>query len=192
MPRSDLFASLILIAFGAVVSFESWRMPRFESIGGSAYSAPGLVPGILGAVIALFGAIMLMRYLVNRKAPAATEPRVPVADATLEELVPDADDRALSQDIAVTVGEGLEQPSDARMLWALGLSVVFAAIMVGRMPFWVATFLFVFSFIVVFERRTYTDSRKTTMGILIAAAIAGAAAFAVPFVFEEVFLVNLP
>lgn len=192
MPRSDLPVSIILIVFGAIVAYESWRMPRFEAIGGSAYSAPGLVPGLLGAIIALLGGIMLMRYLTNRGKPAAAEPRVPIADATLEEFVPDADDRVQSLDIEVTVGEGLEQPSNWRMLWTLGLSVVFAAVMVGRMPFWIATFLFVFAFIVLFEWKTYTDRRRTTLGLVMAAAIAGAAAFAVPFVFEEVFLVNLP
>jgi putative tricarboxylic transport membrane protein len=191
MPRSDLPASLVLILFGAVVVYESWRMPRFENIGGAPYSAPGLVPGVLGAVIALFGGIMLLRYLVNRTRPVAVPP-VPVADATLEELVPDPEDRAASSDIEVTVGEGLERPSNARMLLTLVLGVVFAVGLVGRMPFWLATFAFVFVFIALFERHAFTDARQAATRLAIAAAIAGMTAFAVPFVFERVFLVNLP
>ncbi len=192
MPRSDLPASLILILFGAVVIFESWRMPRFESIGGTIYSAPGLVPGILGAVIALLGGVMLMRYLVNRGKQVAEEKPVPVSEATLDELVPEPDDRVASEDLMVTVGSGLEKPSNSRMLWTLGLGVVFAAGMVGRMPFWLATFLFVFAFIIVFERHNYRDRKSTLVGLFMAAGIAGITSFAVPFVFERVFLVNLP
>lgn len=192
MPRSDLPASIVLILFGAFVAYESWRMPRFENIGGSAYSAPGLVPGILGAVIALLGAIMLVRYLTHRGKAATTPERVPVQEATLDELVPDPDDRAVSDEIEVTVGEGLEKPSEPRMFLTLVLSVVFAALLVGRMPFWLATFLFVFVFIALFERHTYTSGRAAAMKLTIAAAIAGITSFAVPFVFERVFLVNLP
>src|SRR5680860_1827796 len=81
MARSDLGSSIVLILFGAVVAFESWRMPRYESIGGSIYSAPGLVPGFLGAVIALLGAIMLVRYLTHQGTPA-DEPTVSEAADT--------------------------------------------------------------------------------------------------------------
>src|SRR5690606_41664218 len=68
MPRTDLPASIGLILFGAFVVYESWRMPRFERIGGTIYSAPGLVPGILGAVVAFLGVVMLLRYLAARGA----------------------------------------------------------------------------------------------------------------------------
>ena len=54
MPRSDLPASIGLILFGAFVLYESLRMPRFERIGGTILSAPGLVPGALGALIGGF------------------------------------------------------------------------------------------------------------------------------------------
>ena len=69
---------------------------------------------------------------------------------------------------------------------------MYAAGLVGRVPFWLATFLFVFASIVVFERNEYKNRRMATRRLIVAAVIAGATAFAVPFVFERIFLVNLP
>src|SRR5690606_16698856 len=189
MPRADLLSSVILILFGAFVAVESWRMPRFERIGGTIHSAPGLVPGLLGAVIALLGAIMLVRYLVARGQRASAATAVP-APGTIGDLAATVSPTEASE-FQVKVGEGLEKPSETRTLLTLVLGVVFAAVLVGRVPFWVATFSFVFAFIVLFERHTYTSTRATVTKLAFAAAIAGATAFAVPFVFERIFLVNL-
>jgi len=196
MPRSDLGASIVLILFGAAVAFESWRMPRFESIGGSIYSAPGLVPGLLGLIIALLGSIMLVRYLTSRK-PAT-------APATVSEAVATpgiADDQAAFTsaptsggavtDVPATDG-GFESPSSTRMLVTLVFAVVFGGILVGTVPFWLAVFLFVSASIIFYEWKKMTDARSTTVRVAIALAIAGATAFAVPFVFERIFLVTLP
>src|SRR5680860_554387 len=176
MARSDLGSSIVLILFGAVVAFESWRMPRYESIGGSIYSAPGLVPGLLGAVIALLGAIMLVRYLTHQGTPA-DEPTVSEAADTPGV----ADDQAAyisapmsAEEDAVNSGAvasgaiggevaGYEAPSNRRMLVTLVLAVVFGGIMVGRMPFWLAVFLFVFVSIVFYELAAMKDTRSTVM-----------------------------
>lgn|SRR5690606_344926 len=217
MSRTDLGSSIVLILFGAFVAFESWRMPRFESIGGQLHSAPGLVPGILGAVIVLLGTIMLVRYLLHREALSATAttaeaaatPGVaddqaaniqsptstasaaaagdPISTATIDVIPEAAPDGTGAPPVA-----NLPPPSNARMLWTLAFSAVFGIFMVGNLPFWLAVFAFVFVFIVWFERPTYKDARTTLTRVVIAGVIAGAAAFAVPFVFERIFLVNLP
>lgn len=196
MPRSDLGASIVLILFGAAVAFESWRMPRFESIGGSIYSAPGLVPGLLGLIIALLGGIMLIRYLTSRK-PAT-------APATVSEAVATpgiADDQAAftsaptSGDVAGQAQDpdaGFERPSSTRMLVTLVFAVVFGGILVGTVPFWLAVFIFVSASIIFYEFKSMIDARSTAVRVAIALAIAGATAFAVPFVFERIFLVTLP
>lgn len=184
MARSNLVSSLILIVFGVVVAYESWRMPRFESIGGSIANAPGLVPGLLGVVIAFLGAVMLVRALAaggRAAAPAPVEPvTVTASDASSEGNAP-----------GVSMAEA-PQPSNARLLATLIMSVVFAAGLVGSVPFWLAVFLFVAASIVYHERASLKDAASAMRLILIAVAIAGAAGFAVPFVFEKVFLVNLP
>ena len=177
---ADRVTAIILILFGGAVVFESWRMPRFESIGGTIHNAPGLVPGMLGAIIVVMGGLMLARTFMKRAAEAA-DATVAAATTAVEGAPADGD-------------KHVEHPSAGyrRFAWILGLSLVYAAGLVGRVPFWLATFLFVFASIVVFERGGYKTQRLATKGLIIAAVIAGATAFAVPFVFERIFLVNLP
>ena len=190
MPRSDLPASIGLILFGAFVLYESLRMPRFERIGGTILSAPGLVPGALGAIIGLLGLVMLLRYLAAGRAARSAAVLVPPPGAAAGSVgVPPAAAEVVAE---AEAEQPEEHPGPARLLWTLGLSVVFAAGMVGRMPFWLATFLFVLAFIVVFEWRTYTERARTLRGLAFAFGIAAATAFAVPFVFERIFLVRLP
>jgi len=190
MPRTDLPASIGLILFGAFVVYESWRMPRFERIGGTIYSAPGLVPGILGAVVALLGVVMLLRYLAARGAARSAAAFAHAEAGSGSTGLPLAAAEGAQAEEAPA--EEQARPSTARLLWTLGLTVVYAAGLVGRLPFWLATFLFVFTYIVVFERSGYEDAASTLRGLAFAAGIAAATAFAVPFVFERIFLVNLP
>jgi hypothetical protein len=63
MPRADLLTSIVLVAIGLGAAIESWRMPRLQNLGVSIYSAPGVVPFLLGLVIALLGLILLVRSL---------------------------------------------------------------------------------------------------------------------------------
>lgn len=74
----------------------------------------------------------------------------------------------------------------------LGLSLAYAGVLLGRIPFWLATFLFVFVSILVFERAALRSPRVAAIRIAVAAVIGAAVAWAVPFVFERIFLVNLP
>jgi hypothetical protein len=60
-PRSDLISAAFWMLFGGAIVVGSWRMDRLEYMHINPYTAPGLVPGILGAFIALFGLIMAVR-----------------------------------------------------------------------------------------------------------------------------------
>lgn len=176
MNRTELIVALVLTAFGAIVVAESLRMPRFESIGGSLATAPGLVPGMLGVVLVVFGVVMAVRAVVAGGPPEA--PGRPI----------------LLEDEAGGPAEPPEPPSAgrARMAWMLGLSLLYAGILVGRIDFALATFLFVFVSIVVFEWPAFRSARAATIRTATAAVIALAVAWAIPFVFERIFLVNLP
>jgi hypothetical protein len=46
---------LLWIALGAAVSVAAWRMDRLQSLNIEPWSAPGLVPGVLGIGMVLFG-----------------------------------------------------------------------------------------------------------------------------------------
>ena len=56
--RSDFYGGLFWIALGAAIAVGSWRMDRLEHLGVSFYTAPGLVPGILGLLMILCGAVL--------------------------------------------------------------------------------------------------------------------------------------
>ncbi|HUE46429.1 MAG TPA: tripartite tricarboxylate transporter TctB family protein, partial [Aestuariivirgaceae bacterium] len=62
-PRADFLTSIVLVAIGLGAAIESWHMPRLQNLGVSVYSAPGVVPFLLGLVIAFLGLILLVRSL---------------------------------------------------------------------------------------------------------------------------------
>lgn len=192
MSRTDLASSIALVIFGLAVAFESWRMPRFESIGGSILNAPGLVPGILGVIIALLGAVMLTRTLLAQRRRTVSGTTAAATVAPDEQGPPDTLTSGTGPDIAVEGTGGLQAPSNTRVLVALVLGVVFGTILIGRMPFWLAVFVFVFASIVYNERASLKTRSGAIRVLLVAGAIAGATGFAVPFVFERIFLVTLP
>lgn len=88
-------------------------------------------------------------------------------------------------------GDGASLP---RALAALAMLLVFAVGLVGRVPFWLATGLFVTVFVLVFELwgRARRDVRALAALGARALACGVATAVAVTVVFERVFLVRLP
>lgn len=68
LARADFYGGLGWIAFGMAIVIASWRMDRLESQHINPYSVPGLVPGVLGVLMAMFGAALAVRALVG-KAP---------------------------------------------------------------------------------------------------------------------------
>lgn len=49
------------MVFGAAVLAVSWRMDRLAALNINPWSVPGLVPGLLGALMLLFGAALCLR-----------------------------------------------------------------------------------------------------------------------------------
>jgi hypothetical protein len=60
-PRADFVGGAGWIAAGLAIAVASWRMDRFEQMGATIYTMPGLVPGIVGAVLMLLGAALMLR-----------------------------------------------------------------------------------------------------------------------------------
>lgn len=58
---SDRFFGAGWIAFGAAVLALSWRMDRLEGLHINPWSVPGLLPGLLGALMVFFGAALYLR-----------------------------------------------------------------------------------------------------------------------------------
>jgi hypothetical protein len=59
--RDDRVFGLGWAALGLAIVVESWRMDRLEQQHINPWTVPGLVPGLLGAVLALFGVVLAMR-----------------------------------------------------------------------------------------------------------------------------------
>jgi hypothetical protein len=165
-PRADLAWSLLWMAVGAAIFYGGFTMERLERQHINPYTAPGLVPALLGIGIAILGAILLVRSVR----------------------------RGGLTDGAMATGTASMQ----RLLVSLALCLLYAAGLVGRtllgvhVPFWLATALFVFATILVFEWPDRKARGRLGRGIAVAAACAIGTAAGVTFVFQEVFLVRLP
>ena len=145
--RRDLVQGAIWALGGGAIVYASWTMDRLERHGAALYTAPGLVPGLLGLVLLVLGVVLAVR---NRAVP-----------------VPAADVRWGNTPLVLVLCLG----------YAVGL--------VGRAPFWLATFLFVTTFIAIFE---YPLRRRMAMAPVYGAATS----LIVTYLFESVFLVRLP
>jgi putative tricarboxylic transport membrane protein len=80
----------------------------------------------------------------------------------------------------------------ARLVACLALTIGYAAGLVGQIPFWLATALFVFAFILAFEWRPSATAAERGRLLLIALIEAVTVAAAVTLVFRYLFLVALP
>lgn len=59
------------MAFGAAVLAASWRMDRLANLNINPWSVPGLLPGVLGALLLIFGAALLLRSFAAQGGGAA-------------------------------------------------------------------------------------------------------------------------
>jgi len=162
LVRADFWTSLALIALGLAVVVESLRMPRFAELEVNPYTVPGLVPGVLGVVILVLGTVLCLR------------------SARAGGFRPEG---------ALTAWR---DPAWRRVLLATLLCLGYAAGMVGRLPFWLATWLFVAAFIALFEWRLATSAAERRRRLVFALAFGLGLALVVAYVFERIFLVRLP
>jgi hypothetical protein len=70
----------------------------------------------------------------------------------------------------------------------LALSVPYAALLIGRVPFWLATALYVAAFVAIFAPAEHSPVRR--WAVALAAGVLGSAVVTV--MFQQVFLVRLP
>ena len=164
--RADFVAALTWIALGLAIVAGALAMDRLERFGATLYTAPGLVPGILGALIAFLGGVLLVRS-VRRGAMATFS----------ESWLPTPEGRSTL----------------ARTMLAIALSLVYALVLVGHgLPFWLVTVLFVFVFMLLFYLPERRARGETVRGVVLSAAVAIATSAVVTLMFERVFLVRMP
>lgn len=79
-----------------------------------------------------------------------------------------------------------------RVLAAVVLCVFYAGVMVGRMPFWLATFIFAFVFILFFELSEPEARARWMRHVAFALVIAALASGIISYIFQNIFFVHLP
>lgn len=166
MPKADFISSIVLLAFSITVVVMSINMPRLENREINPLSVPGIVPGFLGVVIGIFALIMFVRSVRHQ--------------GYRLEWSGDKTQAFMKKD------------STLRAIGTVGITLVYAWGLIGRIPYVVATFLFIFAFISIFEYEKDNPPAKKRKKIIIAAVMALVISLIVSAVFRYLFLVSLP
>lgn len=159
---ADRITAVVLFALGAAMLVGGYTMDRLEIRQIHPASIPGLLPMILGATMMLCAALLFVGAVRRAGAQGAEDRR----------------------------SAGGE--SWGRLATTAGLSAIYALVLVGWLPFFVSTALYVGAFILCFtwpSRGTAADRAKA---VAIALVFALATAGAISALFRYGFLVRLP
>ncbi len=163
--RADLISALVWLVLGGAIVYASWTMDRLESQNINPLTAPGLVPGLLGA------SLIIMALLLLRRAVRAGGHRL---------AMPGRLSGPMLQHVV-------------RVSLTLALCFGFALGLVGRgLPFWLSSALFVAVFIFLFQYPARRGEGTLARGAVLALVCGVATGVAVTGVFQEIFLVRLP
>ncbi|MDA3941145.1 MAG: tripartite tricarboxylate transporter TctB family protein [Spirochaetia bacterium] len=166
MPKADFLMSIMLFFFGIFVMILSSQMPDLADQNANPYSAPGVVPFILGIIFSFLGIVMLIRSILRKGY------RIKITGVQIIAWVKDL--------------------STQRFLVTLLMSVGYALILLGRMHYLLATGLYMFFFVFIFEFKKgekLLNQKKTIFSALILSIITSGSIY---WVFRYLFLVNLP
>ena len=160
--RADLAAGVVWLTLALAIVAGAWRMDRLEHLQASIYTAPGLVPGMLGAAIALMAAVLIVRAVRSGALADAAPPRVAVRDHWRFLT-------ALALCLVFAVG-------------MVGRGIVF----------WLAAAVFVAIAVFVFQYAERRAGGTLARGALVAAGFGLAVGLVIHYAFQDVFLVRLP
>lgn len=166
MLKADFVTSIVLFVFGTSILILSIKMPRMEELGANPYSVPGIVPGFLGVIIT-FLALLLFGRSVRQKGYHL--------GLTWTKVVAFFND-----------------PSYRRVLLTILLGIIYGIGLLGKIPYVLATFLYVFAFVTMFEYQRDKSLQAQKKTVLFALLQAVLVAGIVAAVFRYLFLVDLP
>lgn len=158
----DSAVAAILMAIGLAQLWGGFTMDRLEVRRIHPASFPGLVPIMLGA--AMFGLAVIV-FLASRRQPAS------------EGTGPDGD---------------IRWPEIRSFVAIVALAGIYALGLVGTLHFWLASSLFVFTFITVAEWQRLGTMAERLKTLVFAAAAAVGVTGGISYMFETGFLVRLP
>ena len=187
--RGQLLDAAVWAAFGVVVLVAAWRVDRLENLGINPWSIPGLLPGLVGALMILFAVVLGLRKPLAEESAA---PAAPGARDTETGMPPvDADDGARGP-------SGASEPPESAggMLRAAAAAVpcVLFALLgpATRLPFAADAAIYIGVFIVLFSWPRWHAEGRILRKLLVSLAIALVAGWMISWLFESVFLVRLP
>lgn len=176
MMTADRIGGLIWVALGAAIIYGSWKMDRLTSLQIHPATAPGLVPGLLGAGIAILGLVLILRRQAGATGDFSIAKEEQAAGIAAEPQ--DASDEGIAWNRVL-------------LSWALCMS--YGAVLLGRgLPYWVLTAAFLFLHINLIDDTENVPAKLDRRRAVVAAIIAALFATAVALVFEKIFLVRLP
>ncbi|MEP0521095.1 MAG: tripartite tricarboxylate transporter TctB family protein [Hyphomicrobiales bacterium] len=164
----DRLSGVFFLFLGGLVIYGALQMPRFEERGTSIYETPGFTPGFLGCALAICGLILIVR-------PARR----------------DAEGMSFWNEV---MGSSITR---RRALAAFAMTLGYGAFLFGSVPFLIATFIFVFGFICVFELVLIPSDRprdaiQVPRVLAVATGLAVFVSYLTRYVFQNLFLVQLP
>jgi hypothetical protein len=166
MAKADFVTALILIVASLTILVLSIQMPRMEELGANPYSVPGIVPGFIGAILLLLGGILFGRSILRQGY------RLELSGSAVRNV--------------------FQTQSVRRIFLTLLLSLVYGIGLLGRVPYIVATFLYVACFVILFEYQQGTPLWKQRKMLIFAIIQAILITGGVAAVFRYLFLVKLP
>jgi hypothetical protein len=171
---ADRIGGLVWVTFGAAVIYGSWVMDRLDSLKIPPATVPGLVPGLLGAGLVIFGLILMMR-------PVGAV----IETSSFIEIAPDA-----------TAPEATESEDDfawKRLFLSWTVCMTYGGLLLGRgIPYWLLTAVFLLLHFLLLDETTRVPAHPDRNRVILAALLAPAIAIVVSLVFQYIFLVRLP
>ena len=161
-PFADLISGAIWLALAIGIMAMSWAMDRLTHLQASVYTAPGIVPGLLGLALAIMGVLLILRSV---RAGAIAQAQFPAFNPR--------DHWRLLTALALC------------LTFALGL-------LGSGLPFWLAAAIFVAVFIFIFQFSERKASGTLVKGAAFASLFGLICGGVVHYTFQDLFLVRLP
>jgi hypothetical protein len=190
-PFADLVTGAAWLAVSIGIVIGAWRMDRLEHLAATIYTVPGLVPGLLGAALALMALLLMLRGLRGGALGAFPGKGLPPTRSGVHTGFPKGN--ATNIESGQARGPRVRLLDHWRLIAALGLALAFAVGLLGRgLPFWLAAALYVAAMVFWFQ---YEDRRRDgtlLRGAAFAAVFGVISGLVVHFAFQDIFLVRLP
>ena len=187
--RNDRLTAVVLFALGVAMFWGGFDMDRLEARRIHPASIPGLVPMLLGGVLALCATVLGLT--ASREVRDAAAGAGTTATAGTEATAGTTAARGQGGDVA-TPPPPDDHVSVPRLLAAALWSSTYALVLLGRMPFTLATALYVTLFVLGFGWPAARGGAARARLAALALGIGVIGAWAIATLFSEGFLVRLP